>query len=359
MTVEAPGSGELDEQIEVQAGRRAPFTQVGDWVLISCVSDRAVALYSRLAMHVNVSRGDTEVWPAQEVLAEWAGLSKPDSVTPYLDELAAIGAITVERMQYAGGLRTRNRYTIHQTPPPEYVGPIALADYYRMRREHPNELERWRAERREWIAAQVKVIAERRKSAGKSTAIEARPRTPLERGTERPAVSCIVAGGPVPRPGGVRTPLERGTDPRSSGVELYEVEQDESPLSRAALERASTSAGTGERETEAAPPKRQPTTAQIAVRKAGVVSADEEDAFIAWVVKKYQVRGPGFWKTAAADIPELAAAWRADTAPADNGAGPEREPWCGACREESRHVEDDTGHRTICRTCHPNRKTAS
>jgi hypothetical protein len=372
VTIETPEPGELDEHIEVQAGRRAPFTQVGDWVLISGVSDRAVALYSRLAMHVNTARGDTEVWPAQEVLAEWANLSKPESITPYLDELAAIGAITVERMQYAGGLRTRNRYTVHQTPTPDYTGPVALADYYRMRREHPEDLKQWRAERQAWITAQVKLIAERRKAGGKSTVIPARRRAPFQRGTQRPAGSRIVTGEAVPRSRAVRTPAQRGPVPLSSGVELYEVEQDESPLSQAALERPRSGAPQSEREIYAAPPKNrphadesdvQPTAARRVVRASGAVPLDQESAFIAWVTAKHQVRSPGFWRACAADIPELAAAWRADGAATTRPATSAIPPWCGNCGDNNpaakfnprfRYLGEDCDlDREQCPDCHP------
>jgi hypothetical protein len=162
-TTDTPGPEELDLDIEIQAGRRAPFTQIGDWVLLSGVSDRAVSLYCRLAMHVNAQRGDTDVWPALEVLAEFADFNKPESITPYMDELVVIGAVAVERVRYAGGLRARNRYTVHRAPTLDHAGPTSLAAYYRMCREHPEELAGWRTAQRTSIAAGVKVIAERRR----------------------------------------------------------------------------------------------------------------------------------------------------------------------------------------------------
>lgn len=177
-TSDPPGPEELDRDIEIQAGRRAPFTQIGDWVLLSGVSDRAVALYCRLAMHVNVQRSDTDVWPAMEVLAEFADFNKPESITPYMDELVVIGAVAVERTRYAGALRARNRYTVHQAPAVDYAGPLSLADYYQMRREHPEELAQWRAVQRTSIAAGVKLLAERRRVGVECTSTDV-PRRPV------------------------------------------------------------------------------------------------------------------------------------------------------------------------------------
>lgn len=111
-----------------------------------------------------------------------------------------------------------------------------------------------------------------------------------------------------------------------------------------------------ERETEAAPPNPGPTKAQSAVRAANVVPAAEEDAFIAWVTTKHQVRGAGFWVTAAGDIPELAKAWRANAVAVTGHDSPPPVDHCGRCSPD-RLVEDEDGNRNICQTCHPNRRT--
>jgi hypothetical protein len=234
-----PDPAELDQQIEIQIGRRAPFTQIGDWVLVSAVSDRAVALYCRLSMHINVTRGDTEVWPALEVLAEWAGFSKSESITPYLDELVVIGAVSVEQSRYANGLRARNRYVVHQTPEAGYVGPLSAADYYALRRARPDDLAAWREQRRAWIADQARDMAARRKEGARkrrrSAAASAPPpggvRTPLQRGTARAGATRDEGLFPVPRSSGVRTPVQRGPVPRPSGVEQDVVQPDEVLLS--------------------------------------------------------------------------------------------------------------------------------
>jgi hypothetical protein len=56
----------------------------------------------------------------------------------------------------------------------------------------------------------------------------------------------------------------------------------------------------------------QPSTAQRVVRAAGVVTADEEEAFIAWTTAKHQPRSSAWWRTVAGngDLPDLAADWR-------------------------------------------------
>lgn len=124
----------LDVQIEVAAGRRAPYTQLGDWVALSGVSAHAKALYWHLSMHVNIERGDFEVWPSRETLAEWCGFTKTSSVDRYVAELAAIGAVEVRVRRYANGMRTRNRYVIHQAPPAGHTGPRSLAEWYERHR---------------------------------------------------------------------------------------------------------------------------------------------------------------------------------------------------------------------------------
>lgn len=125
---------ELDEQIEIAAGRRAPYSQLGDWVALSGISDRAKALYWHLAMHINQQRGDFEVWPSKELLAGWMGLKKADSVDPYLNELVRLGAVEKFQRRSYDGMRSRNRYVIHQEPPQDYTGVRSLKEFYELRR---------------------------------------------------------------------------------------------------------------------------------------------------------------------------------------------------------------------------------
>ncbi|WP_440072230.1 helix-turn-helix domain-containing protein [Streptosporangium sp. OZ121] len=128
------GAADLGEQIIVTAGRRAPFTQLGDWVVLGDIDCQAKALYWALAMHVNQQRGDFTVWPSREALAEILGYSRPQSVDRYIDQLVELGAIDVYEQRVSGGLRGRHVYEIHQTPPPGYAGLISSADFHQARK---------------------------------------------------------------------------------------------------------------------------------------------------------------------------------------------------------------------------------
>lgn len=126
---------ELDEQLEIASGRRAPFTQLGDWVALSGVSDHAKALYWHLSMHVSQKRDDFEVWPTRETLADWCGFSRAQSVDRYIDELIEINAIEKFTRTYGNGMRRRNVYVVNQVAPDDYAGPKSLKEFYARRRE--------------------------------------------------------------------------------------------------------------------------------------------------------------------------------------------------------------------------------
>ncbi|WP_372672599.1 hypothetical protein [Amycolatopsis kentuckyensis] len=128
---------ELDELLEIASGRRAPYTQLGDWVALSGVSDHAKALYWHLSMHLNQTRsdhGDFTVWPTRETLADWCGFSRPQSVDRYIDELAEIDAVEKYTKTYGNGMRRRNVYVVNQEPPEDYAGPKSLKEFYARRR---------------------------------------------------------------------------------------------------------------------------------------------------------------------------------------------------------------------------------
>lgn len=125
------------EQLEFQAERRAPFSQLGDWVALAPIRPAAKALYWILSAHINVSRDDTAVWPTQDALAEMMGFSEGRKIRPYLDELVAIDAIAVKKSppRYVGGLRrTRSVYVIKQQPPQGYEGLESLHAFYAARK---------------------------------------------------------------------------------------------------------------------------------------------------------------------------------------------------------------------------------
>jgi hypothetical protein len=124
-----------DASIELARGRRAPYTQVGDWVALSPVSRAAKALYWLLAAHVNPQRDDGGVWPSRRALAEALDYAKVESVDPLVKELTNLGAVEAERRRHANGAPAPNRYVVHETPPAGYTGPTSLADFYDRRRK--------------------------------------------------------------------------------------------------------------------------------------------------------------------------------------------------------------------------------
>lgn len=126
---------DLDEQYEIVAGRKAPFTMVPDWITLHDELDpQAKALYGVLAMHVNVSRKDGVAWPTRLVMAEMLGWSREQSPDKYIQQLEAAGAIDTEEFTRPNGARGK-RYYVHQTPPSGYTGATTVAEWYKRRRE--------------------------------------------------------------------------------------------------------------------------------------------------------------------------------------------------------------------------------
>lgn len=122
MTRAAQASSGTTEPIELQRGRRAtPWTDTHDWVgLCDFVEPAGLALYVKLKMHLNVKKGDTEVYPGRDSLAELMGYGKADTLDRYLDQLADAGAISVERRGGPGGTPARCYYTVHDMPAEAY-----------------------------------------------------------------------------------------------------------------------------------------------------------------------------------------------------------------------------------------------
>ncbi|MER7497121.1 hypothetical protein ABT033_31550 [Streptomyces pharetrae] len=116
-------------ELEFRAGRMpdVQFTQVPNWVFLADgIKPQSQALYVQLVMHLNRSRGDSLVWPSQKSLAMRLGLSRVQSLTQYVEQLEALGAIEVEKQRYQGKMRQRCVYTIHMVPPDGYTGPMDL-----------------------------------------------------------------------------------------------------------------------------------------------------------------------------------------------------------------------------------------
>ncbi|MCX4750953.1 hypothetical protein OG455_41465 [Kitasatospora sp. NBC_01287] len=117
-----------------------------------------------------------------------------------------------------------------------------------------------------------------------------------------------------------------------------------------------------ERETIAARPQATPTTAaHRAVRAAGVVPEADEPAFIDWLTRTHNPRGPGWWRTvsAAGDLSDLAAVWRAEqTGAAAQPAGLALLEPCTRCEDANPAARFNPRLRKspaggLCPDCHP------
>jgi len=117
-----------DESI-VEAGRRAaPFTYVHDWVPLSGVDPEAKCLYNILRMYVFDKTGTRTCGPRQDDLALMMNLSRGDKLSKWFKQLVKLGAIEVT----AWGLPRRNKYRVHETPPPDYTGPLTIKEWKRV-----------------------------------------------------------------------------------------------------------------------------------------------------------------------------------------------------------------------------------
>ncbi|MFF9409860.1 hypothetical protein ACF1B0_30700 [Streptomyces anandii] len=243
----------LDHTLEVSLGRRAPFTQVGDWVLLSGVDSDARTLYWALSAHLNASREDNEVWPGLLTLARILGLKKPENVSKYILQLEVIGAVEVLRS--STGLVRRNRYIVHQTPPAGYSGPQSMADWYALSRTTPGVAAEERNAREEafdsWLAATRQMLKARCQQTSRARALARKNRVPLPPaelflgldirtpetgGTWRAGPSSERADQTEPPAVGVRTPGGKGFALPRPGVEVDQEEQDQetAPAARSA-----------------------------------------------------------------------------------------------------------------------------
>lgn len=126
---------DIDEQMKIVSGRRAPFTMVPEWVTVHRdLQPQAKALYDALAAHVNIGRNDSKAWPTRLALADMLGWSREQSVDPYIKQLVKAGAITVEEYRRSDG-SIGKIYYVHQTEPEWHEGPRTLAEFYVLHRE--------------------------------------------------------------------------------------------------------------------------------------------------------------------------------------------------------------------------------
>ncbi|MFF3843433.1 hypothetical protein [Streptomyces sp. NPDC001930] len=299
-----------DETIEVTLGRRAPFSQLGDWVLFSGGDSDARTLYWGLSAHINTSeRGDNEVWPGLATLARILQLKKPENVSKFMLQLEVIGAIEVSRTMV--GLVRRNRYIVHQTPPASHTGARSTSEWYALnrgpkgetaeaRKEREAQFDRWLTAVRDSLKAHCDKVAKARAAAKKAKAtmppveLFVAPlltdfRTPWGGGTARPAVIQETAGQLVPPGQGVRTPWGGGSVPPGQGVERDQEELDQSlSLVRASSEHpADPAEATKKRESSAARKTTKaasPSAAPVPEQRQG---NDELEQKVGEVVKAY------------------------------------------------------------------------
>ncbi|WP_260614840.1 hypothetical protein [Streptomyces sp. WAC05292] len=126
---------DLDEQYEVVAGRKAPYTMVPHWITLhEALDPQAKAVYDVLAMHVNQSRQDDVVWPTRSTIAEMLGWSREQSPDKYIQQLEAVGAIDTEAFTRPNGAAGK-KYIVHQTPPHGFKGATTVAEWYRRKRQ--------------------------------------------------------------------------------------------------------------------------------------------------------------------------------------------------------------------------------
>ncbi|KIF04164.1 hypothetical protein PL81_20360 [Streptomyces sp. RSD-27] len=125
---------DLDEQYQLAAGRKAPYTTIPDWITVhEDLDPQAKAVYGVLAMHVNVSRRDNVSWPTRLTIAQMLNWNREQSPDKYIQQLEAVGAIDTEPMTRPNGAKGK-LYVVHQTPPPGFTGPVTVADWYDRKR---------------------------------------------------------------------------------------------------------------------------------------------------------------------------------------------------------------------------------
>ncbi|WP_431776458.1 hypothetical protein [Streptomyces cucumeris] len=299
-----------DETIEVTLGRRAPFSQLGDWVLFSGADSDARTLYWGLSAHINTSeRSDNEVWPGLATLARILQLKKPENVSKFMLQLEVIGAVEVVRTMV--GLVRRNRYIVHQTPPASHTGARSTSEWYALnrgptgetpeaRKEREAQFDRWLTAVRDALKAHCEKVAKARAAAKKAKApmppvelfvapLLADFRTPSAGGTARPATIQKTAGQPVPPGQGVRTPWGGGSVPPGQGVERdqHQLDQSLSPVPAASEHPADPAGATDERESSAARKTTPAASAAAAPVPEQRQETDELEPKIGTVVEAY------------------------------------------------------------------------
>lgn len=185
---------DLEEQVKVTRGRKAPFARVADWVTVHPdVEAQGKALYLVLAAHVNMERGDGLVWPSRLAMAEMLGWSRPQTVDKYIKQLEAIGAIDTDDFIRPNGAKGK-LYTVHETPPDNYDGITSVSEWHNRRRKAlaAADMPKPGRPRKETPTAEAepakKTAAPPKKAAAKKTTATAKPeKSPEEQALDQRA----------------------------------------------------------------------------------------------------------------------------------------------------------------------------
>lgn len=130
-----------DEEFETKGGRRFPFSQPGDWVMIADIPHGPKALYVVLCGHINIKlHGHSRCWPTQASLAALLGATEK-TIGKWTVILEELGAIDVAEATDPRNGHQRLIYTVHQVAPDGYSGCVDYSKYYEIRNAAKKSLE--------------------------------------------------------------------------------------------------------------------------------------------------------------------------------------------------------------------------
>ena len=104
----------------------ATFAMIPTWIMRSTLSANAIRLYGVLATYADAET--REAFPSRATIARDMQLSQARSVDPYVEELVAFGALTVQRRQRPDGSYRSSLYTLAQKEPARSAAPDTPSD---------------------------------------------------------------------------------------------------------------------------------------------------------------------------------------------------------------------------------------
>ena len=305
------------EQLELQAGRRAPYTMTPDWVLLAPISRDAKVIYWALAGHVNQNRGDDDVWPTQQHLAKIVGYKKSRDVRNRINELVEINAVEVRKTRTHDGMRPRSIYTVHQTPPEQWEHPTSLKDFYQTLKE-------------EEFSQVTSRGPTQGPSRGPTQGPEPDQEKPDEQEPDQPKAGASVAGW---------LEAATSTEGRNSAPPSELEQRAESLLGALVMPHGSQYE-----------PRRAEVEHVAAALEAGASEQQVREAILSGIA--------GAERPAATVKHRCAGLWKlAHRGGRENGAQRAcewvRPDWCGSCEEVDRTYLDEAGQLVQCPSCHP------